>query len=236
MSKFNNESDKNLYCAIKARCPIIWVRSYDEIQIINSITNFLGAEYIISVWDCLRGLYVTGENEPGETEPTYSDQVETQALNTMKTIYQQAFATHKSNTLLKVPIPFVWILPDFDEHLSPQIMRYLKEYSDLVAISTIIIISHKLPPVDLPVVRIDFPFPSSDDYNTEIKKICEQVPAAAEWNQAREDIATNRQEIIDILQSHQLCKISASSLVAMTLVKYKTVTPEYLKELVRLVV
>ncbi len=180
---------------LKSRFRIIYVRSYEERRVIDffrDVAIYQGLE--LFQWDCNRGLLSGFSNErvtvdDNEVNEEVADPILAHILDCAT---KQSISLGKN----KKPRGALYLLLDFHYYLTgePTVERKLKQFADLVSVSTIVIIAPTFvcpSTLEKEITLVDFPVPSYDENKQTLRKLADtivtQLPDAAKQAHENEE-------------------------------------------------
>lgn len=217
---------RELFCLIKGRYRILYIRSPEELRVVNALELISQSEgYNIFSWDCSRGLLDVISMEKVALE---SNEINSDAEAVLHYIVNKAKADHESlSSKERKNQPTggdIFILLDFHYYLEgyPPIERLLKEFVSHTSLCCIVIISpvYVCPPtLNKIVTLLDFPLPSRKEIKSVLGRMCENIPAT-KFKKALDALKENEEEILK--STTGLTIMEAENAYAKSLVQTKT--------------
>ena len=188
---------------IKGRFRVLYIRTPEERRVIEFFKD-LSVHYGGDVfqWDCDRGLLSaqSKEKQQNNNDELHGDPTAILAHIIDNATKQNSVIRERDNNGSNVrPTGAIYLLLDFHVFLDgiPHVERKLKEFSEIVSTTTIVIISPTFvcpATLEKEITLIDFPVPSYNEIKNSLKMIASKIPA--EMPAAAKEARQNEEELI----------------------------------------
>lgn len=212
---------KHLCHLVKSRYKIIYIRSQEEMRVLQCLQWLSLAEgYDLYQWDCSRGLLETHTMQPVKSD---SNEVNENPSALLGHIIEHAKNDNKilGDNPDKAGKGHIYTLLDFHHFLeAPDLQRQFKEFFGIASVCHIVIISpvFQCPPtLNKEFTLIDFPLPSRSEIRDALEKIKHEVPA--NYPKAVKYAIDHEEELLDAAAG--LTVTEAENAYALSLVKTK---------------
>ncbi len=212
---------RHLYHLIKSRYKIIYVRSHEEMRVMQCFKWMSMSEgFDLFQWDCSRGLLETqtlqqvksANNEVHELPGAVLGHIIEHAKNDNQKMSEEKLTGEGH----------IYMLLDFHPFLrdNPEIQRQLKEFFSISSVCCIVMISpvFECPEtLDKEFTLIDFPYPSAHELRSALRIIKHEIPA--NYPQAVKFADAHEEDLL--LAAAGLTINEAENAYALSLVKHK---------------
>lgn len=227
------QTSKDIFYMLKSRFRILYICTPEEVRVIDYFRHMAASEgFSLYQWDCSRGLLDGFSKEPASMEGSETENnpmaILAHIIDQAKTDFVKIAAKKKgssstSDGSIYLLLDFHRFFADPDRGLTanPIIERQLKEFSQIVSMSMIVIIAPELvcpPTLEKEITVIDFPFPSKKEVKRSLAKLVKEIPA--KYPSAIKVAKEKEEEIIHAVSG--LTLVEVENAFAKSLVKTKT--------------